>query len=184
LIRYFEKFQTALNQSARLLLFPGEKIKFINALCLFFKPSYMNSIQHLYRWGDAHHPRYMDILRIALGVFLCYKGIEFGRSDFFPSTLSNQVPFSGFMLMLIQHFIIFAHIAGGFMIATGLLTRLACMAQIPILVGALIFANWNMMDHFSDFIIALVVLGLLIYFFIIGSGPFSLDRALEREELQ
>jgi putative oxidoreductase len=145
----------------------------------------MNSLQRLELWGEAHHPRYLDILRVALGVFLFIKGIEFaGKSSVLPDILSNQVAFSGFLLMLVQHYIIFAHIAGGFMIATGLLTRVAAIAQIPVVLGALIFFNQDMMSHFGYFIIPLVVLFLLIWFAVIGSGPWSLDRALDREELQ
>jgi putative oxidoreductase len=145
----------------------------------------MNSIQRLEHWGEAHHPRYLDILRVALGAFLFIKGIEFAtRSSLLPEVLSREVAFSGFLLMILEHFIIFAHIAGGFMIATGLLTRVAAIAQIPILLGALVFVNWSMMSHFSGFIMGLVVLSLLVWFAIIGSGPWSLDTALDREELQ
>ena len=145
----------------------------------------MNSIQHLQRWGEAHHPRYMDVVRMALGVFLCIKGAAFAsHSSYLYEVISQQVPFSGFLLVVVQHYIIFAHIVGGFLIATGLLTRAAAIAQIPILLGALIFVNWNMMAHFGGFLVALVVLALLVWFFIIGSGPWSLDQAFERKELQ
>jgi putative oxidoreductase len=144
----------------------------------------MNSIQRIERWGEAHHPLYMDIVRIALGVFLCLKGIEFASKTYLLSEiLSHQVSFNGFLLIIVQHYIIFAHVAGGFMIAIGLLTRVAAIAQIPILLGALIFVNWSMMAHFSGFIIALIVLILLAWFAVTGSGAWSLDRALDREEL-
>jgi putative oxidoreductase len=143
----------------------------------------MNYIRRLEHWGDAHHPRYVDILRMALGVFLILKGVEFARhSSNLEALLSRQVPFSSFLLLLAQHYIIFAHIAGGFLIAVGLLTRVACIANIPVLLGALIFIDWGMMGHFSGFLIALVVFALLILFFIIGSGPWSLDRAFEGSE--
>jgi putative oxidoreductase len=142
----------------------------------------MNAIQRLERWGEAHHPRYMDIVRMLFGVFLFAKGIEFAyNGDVLPTLLSGKVSFSGFMLLLVKHYIIFAHIAGGFMIATGLLTRVAAIVQIPILLGALLFVNWSMVAHFGDFLLALVVLALLVWFYIIGSGPWSLDRGLERE---
>lgn len=142
----------------------------------------MNYIQRLEHWGDAHHPRYMDILRMALGVFLILKGIEFARnSSVLEVLLSRQVPFSSFLLLLLQHYIIFAHIAGGFLIAVGLLTRVACIANIPVLLGAIVFIDWGMMGHFSGFLVALIVLLLLVSFFIIGSGPWSLDSAFEGE---
>lgn len=143
----------------------------------------MNHIRRLEHWGEAHHPRYLDILRMALGVFLILKGVEFARnSGNLEALVSRQVPFSSFLLLLVQHYVIFAHIAGGFLIAVGLLTRVACLANLPVLLGALIFVDWGMMGHFSAFIIALVVFALLIWFFIIGSGPWSLDKAFEESE--
>lgn len=142
----------------------------------------MNSIERLEQWGEAHHPRYMDIIRIAFGVFLAAKGVEFAANMHeFDELVARQVPFSGFVLILVTHYVVFAHIAGGFMVATGLLTRLACMAQIPVIIGALIFVNWDVMGHFSGFLLALLTLVLLVWFFIIGSGPWSLDKVLEKE---
>ena len=37
----------------------------------------MNTLQRFEHWGDTHHPKWLDIIRILLGVFLCYKGIDF-----------------------------------------------------------------------------------------------------------
>lgn len=141
----------------------------------------MNYIQRLERWGDAHHPRYMDILRIALGVFLIIKGVEFGQnSSSLSALMERQLPFSGLLLLLLSHYIIFAHTVGGFLIAVGLLTRLSCLLQIPILIGTLIFVNWDVMGHFSGFFLTLLTLGLLGWFFVIGSGPWSLDAVFAR----
>ena len=86
----------------------------------------MNYMQRLEIWGDHHHPKWLDMLRIALGVFLCFKGIEFARNmHLVEDMMTRRVPFSGFLLIILSHYILFAHIAGGFMLATGLLTRLA-----------------------------------------------------------
>jgi len=142
----------------------------------------MNQLQRLEHWGEAHHPKYVDILRMGLGVFLIFKGVEFaGNMSMIPELLSDQVPFSSFMLILLSHYIIFAHIMGGFLVATGLLTRMACIIQIPILLGAVIFIDWDVMGHFSGLLLSLVVLALLVYFLIIGSGPWSLDKAMEEK---
>ena len=40
----------------------------------------MNLVQRLEQWGDRHHPKWMDFLRIALGIFLCLKGVEFATN--------------------------------------------------------------------------------------------------------
>ncbi|HUC81165.1 MAG TPA: DoxX family protein [Flavisolibacter sp.] len=141
----------------------------------------MNYLQRLEHWGDTHHPKYLDLLRMALGVFLCLKGIEFARDNMVLNELINRnVPFQSFLLILLGHYVIFAHIMGGFLLAVGLLTRFACLIQIPILLGAIIFINGEMTGHFSEVLLSIIVLGLLIYFLIIGSGPWSLDRSFEK----
>lgn len=142
----------------------------------------MNYLQRLEHWGDAHHPKYLDILRIALGVFLCFKGIEFARnSTLLNEIISRQVPFNTLLELILGHYVIFAHIMGGFFLALGLLTRFACIIQIPILLGALIFVNIDLTNHFSEFFLSILILGLLVYFTIIGSGSWSLDRVIERQ---
>ena len=37
----------------------------------------MNLIHKIEKWGDSHHPKFLDIIRIALGVFLFLKGLGF-----------------------------------------------------------------------------------------------------------
>lgn len=142
----------------------------------------MNYLQRLENWGDRHHPKYLDILRMALGVFLLLKGIEFaGDNTVLNELINRNVPFSSFLLILLGHYVVFAHIMGGFLLAVGLLTRFACLIQIPILIGAIIFINGEMTGHFSQILLSVAILGLLIYFLIIGSGPWSLDNVFGRE---
>ena len=143
----------------------------------------MNYLQRLEYWGETHHPKYLDLLRIFLGVFLFIKGIEFANNTALISeSIENKFGFNAFLSIIIIHYVIFAHVVGGFLIAAGLLTRVACIFQIPILLGALIFVNSNMMQHFSEFILAFVTFLLLCYFLILGSGPWSLDRLLWGDE--
>jgi putative oxidoreductase len=139
----------------------------------------MNYLQRLEIWGDHHHPKWLDVLRIALGIFLCFKGIEFARNmHLVEEMMTRRTPFSGFLLIILSHYILFAHIAGGFMLATGLLTRLACIIQIPVIIGAIIFVNASMLQPFSELVLSILILILLIYFLVIGSGPWSLDRVI------
>ena len=140
----------------------------------------MNLLQRLEYWGDNHHPKYLDILRIALGIFLCIKGVEFARnSTLLNEMISQQVPFDSLLLLLLGHYVIFAHIMGGFLLTIGLLTRFACAIQIPILIGAIIFVNSDLVNHFTALLVSLLTLGLLFYFLVIGSGPWSVDHAIE-----
>ncbi|MDQ6609162.1 MAG: DoxX family membrane protein [Bacteroidota bacterium] len=145
----------------------------------------MNYLQRMEHWGDTHHPKYLDILRIVLGMFLCFKGIEFARNtNLLNELMSRQVPFSSFLIILIGHYIVFVHIMGGFLLALGLLTRFACLIQIPILIGAIVFVNSDIARYFSIIFLSISVLVLLIYFTIIGGGPWSLDHVFEKQEKQ
>jgi uncharacterized membrane protein YphA (DoxX/SURF4 family) len=102
----------------------------------------MNIVQRLEYWGDHHHPNWLDIIRIVLGLFLCYKGIDFlANMGAMNNLLSNKMSFGSFTTMLLVNFIAFAHLLGGFLLVLGLLTRFACILQIPILIGAIVLIN-------------------------------------------
>ncbi len=145
--------------------------------------NYLRSFEH---WGDTHHPKWVDIVRIGLGVFLCYKGIDFLRNmGVISNLLTNHLSFGSFAIIMLGHYIVFAHILGGIFLAMGFLTRFACIIQIPILLGALIMVNWSqeMLRPYSQLLITIVVLLLLIYFLIAGNGQWavSFDEPEERK---
>jgi putative oxidoreductase len=136
----------------------------------------MNLIQRLEFWGDRHHPRWMDIVRIALGLFLVYKGWDFlnHMSDLISVMSSNKYP-NSIWYILAGHYTIFVHIAGGACLALGVFTRIACLLQIPVLLGAVFFLSTNeeMLRPYSELFLSIIVLLLLIYFSIAGNGPWS-----------
>ena len=136
----------------------------------------MNLIQRIEYWGDHHHPKVMDIVRIALGIFLVYKGVDFlnNMSDLLTLMSSNKYPTS-FWYLIAGHYTVFAHIAGGICLALGVFTRMACLIQIPILLGAVFFVSTNeeMLRPYSELFLTILVLLLLIYFLIAGNGPWS-----------
>jgi putative oxidoreductase len=145
----------------------------------------MNYSKRLEHWGDRHHPVWVDFVRIILGIFLFLKGLEFARNnDYLSSLISNHENFGSFWMVILIHFIIFAHIMGGFLIATGLLTRLACLVNIPIMLGAVLVVNWRATEHFALLPLSLITLALLVYFLVVGSGPLSLNRVLFRHNGQ
>ena len=166
----------------------GSHSFFVTLIQLFpfiLKRSYMNMLHRIEYWGDRHHPKWLDIIRVALGIFLIYKGIQFMQStSYLMGLMSHNLSFGEFGLVLISHYIIFAHLMGGFLLTIGLLTRFACLIQIPVLLGAIIFVNTapDMMQPFSELIISILVLLLLIYFMIIGNGPWSFDGFVEKEK--
>lgn len=146
----------------------------------------MNYMQRFEHWGNTHHPRWVDIVRIGLGVFLCYKGVDFLRNmGAINDLLARHISFGSFTIIMLGHYIVFAHILGGIFLAMGVLTRFACLIQIPILLGALIMLNWSqdMLRPYSQIILTIVVLLLLIYFLVAGNGRWavSFDEPEERK---
>ncbi|MGG9970324.1 DoxX family protein [Ferruginibacter sp. SUN002] len=137
----------------------------------------MNLVHRLEIWGDRHHPKWLDVIRIVLGIFLLYKGIDFLRNTSqLVSVMTGKSQFNSFWALLFSHYIVFAHIVGGVLMVLGFLTRLACLIQIPILLGALIFvhAHEDIFRTYSEIFVTLIVLLLLVYFLIIGNGPLSI----------
>lgn len=143
----------------------------------------MNIIQSMERWGDTHHPKWLDIIRVVLGVFLTLKGIDFINHMDRLIELMTQSKFLGSLsLGLLAHYIVFAHLVGGALITAGLLTRLACLVQIPILIGAVFFINSSagILAPYDVLWLSVIVLLLLVLFLIAGSGPFSVDEQMKK----
>jgi len=144
----------------------------------------MNIVHKVEVWGDCHHPKFLDIVRIALGVFLLLKGIAFMENTAYLKELIEnqnviQVP-SGLLVALV-YYVAFAHMVGGIIITLGILTRFACIVQIPILLGAVFLTNiFNEPINNIEWL-SVTALFLLILFTIIGSGPLSLDRYLAEQ---
>ena len=140
----------------------------------------MNLLQRVEHWGDTHHPRWIDIVRVALGIFLCYKGIDFlAHMSLQLDRLASKFP--SITLLIIGHYVVFVHLLGGFLLAIGLATRLACIVQIPILLGAIIFVNSSdgIWTPYSELALSILVLLLLIYFTIVGNGRWSFEKMVK-----
>ncbi|WP_284652082.1 DoxX family protein [Flavobacterium terrisoli] len=131
------------------------------------------SVKGLNKWANAHSTKWFDTFRVLLGVFLIYKGGYFvSNSREFEDLIAPVSNFLGGMFVF--HYIASAHIMGGIMIIFGLLTRWALIAQLPILLGAVLinfFGDMNVMN----LLIATVTLALSIFYTIYGSGKHSAD---------
>ena len=140
-------------------------------------------LQKIEHYGDTHHPVWLDFIRITLGVVLLIKGIQFISNI---ETLQQIVADSRFpwLSIFIAHYVAMVHLAGGPLIAAGLITRIAALFQIPILIGAIIFVHkW---DDFivsgSELLFAVIILLLLVFFLIYGSGTLSVDEWMKRQK--
>ena len=131
------------------------------------------SVKSYNKWANAHTYYSIDILRVALGIFLIYKGAYFiTNSREFEDLIAPVSNFMGGMLTF--HYIASAHIMGGIMIIFGLLTRWAIIAQLPILIGAVII-NFLGEMNVGNLLLSLVALGVSVFFLFYGGGRHSAD---------
>lgn len=125
------------------------------------------------KWANAHTNYWLDALRIALGVFFIYKGASFiTNTGEFDGIVASTNYFNGGMISF--HYIATAHIMGGIMIIFGLITRWAILAQLPILIGAVLvnfFGEMNM----GNLLMATATLIVSLFFLFYGSGKHSAD---------
>jgi len=135
----------------------------------------MNLVQRVEHWGDTHHPLWLDVVRILLGAFLCYKGVDFLMNmGTMLALINNRMSFGSFTEMLMGNYVSFAQILGGILLILGVLTRFACLLNIPVLLGAVFFVNTSLYRPFSESLLAILVLLLLGLFLVVGNGPVQL----------
>ena len=141
----------------------------------------MNRFSKFRNWGDAHHPKMLDIIRMLVGLLLVVKGyvyfIHAGyiRDLIIENKLINQ---SDDLISAIIYYTTYVQLVGGTMIFLGLFTRLAAILLLPIVFGAIFFVNILNPFFNAELWLSILVMALLILFIVIGSGPLSLDRFL------
>jgi putative oxidoreductase len=143
----------------------------------------MSLLRQIENWSSSHNPKWLAFFRVALGVLLFMRGISF---------LTNQDEFEEMIAASklheysnsLGHIIPWVHIVGGFIIIIGVMTRISCFIQIPVLIGAIIFINSSkgIFTFETAFSFSVIVLLLLIVFFIEGGGPLSLVNYLKNNE--
>ncbi|MBZ0328161.1 MAG: DoxX family protein [Altibacter sp.] len=140
----------------------------------------MGVIKSLNKWANAHTYYPLDLLRVALGAFLFIKGIDFmGNSAMLMELIKPIKSLVGGMALV--HYVAPAHFIGGLLIAFGLLTRWAVLAQLPILIGAVLI-NFIGEMHTTNLILSIVVLLTCIFFLFYGSGRHSVDKYLKMQK--
>jgi putative oxidoreductase len=137
------------------------------------------TITHKVSALEDRYPVYFLILRVALGMILAIRGIYFLTAI---QPLYSVIKASRLgelnMDMSLALIVCWVHTLGGTFIILGLLTRISVWAQIPIVLGAVLFINLNSdLPHtFQDLLLSLLVLMLLLVFAITGGGKISMDN--------
>lgn len=137
----------------------------------------MGTLQQIHNWSLVHHPRWLVVVRVALGLCLFFKGISFMYSSVnTQQLLYNTVFASSADAILIG--ITWAHLLGGFLIIIGLLTRWAALLQLPILLAAIIIlANeYGVFASGTALPFTVIIFLALVFFLVEGGGPLSLDN--------
>jgi uncharacterized membrane protein YphA (DoxX/SURF4 family) len=133
-------------------------------------------------WMESYRYICIEILRMFLGGLIFYKGYYFVEniSEIY-AMIEQTMQISAY---IVAHYVVVAHLVGGILLITGLLTRLAAFIQIPVLLGAVIFVHRGefLMGSGTDLEYALLVLVLLTVFFFYGGGRLSLDYWLLRRK--
>jgi putative oxidoreductase len=145
----------------------------------------MNLIHKIERWGDSHHPKFLDIIRIALGIFLLLKGLGFmDNTASLKSIIENRadIDVSPVLLMALVYYVTFVHLVGGTLIALGIMTRFSSLMQIPVVFGAVFFINMLQSPFNTDLASSVTALIFLVVFAVIGSGKLSLENYLVNQD--
>lgn len=143
----------------------------------------MKKFEKIELWGNHHSPKWLVVLRVLLGLLLIWKGVEFifnlgVLATFLRKTGITYEISTAVSITLIAHLIIVLHLIGGVFIALGIRTRLFCLINLPILVGAVFFINLNnsILKPYEELWLAIPVLLLLIVFLVEGNGKMAVEH--------
>ena len=140
----------------------------------------METVKNLNKWANAHTYQWLDILRIATGVFLFTKGILFlTNTQYYIDLVAPIKNLGGGMLFV--HYIVAAHLVGGIMIIFGLLTRWAIISQLPILLAAFLI-NFIGEMHLANLILSFSIFLICVFFMFYGSGKHSADYYFKMQQ--
>jgi len=140
----------------------------------------MNFIDRGVPWLEKHYPPWLSTLRIILGIVLFAKGYLFitDRQQLYHMAATSAIPVYTYATIYPRALTL---LVSGLLIACGLITRIACLCELPWALGAVIFANKQtgfFSDHVTGTLISVLLLILVIVFLAKGSGPWSVDASM------
>src|SRR5260370_8099020 len=104
----------------------------------------MNVTHKISNWGDRHHPKILDLLRMVLGLFLVVKGVIFLNNAAYLRYLiieNRAIRQSPEIITALIYYVTYMHVLGGGLIFLGLYTRLWALFQFPIVFAPVFFVN-------------------------------------------
>ena len=142
----------------------------------------MNVLQRIEYWADHHHPKWLDAIRIILGLVLITKGVAFilNKQEVIQRLSDTSSGMSEFVAFYAGHYVIVAFIVGGLFVTIGFITRWALLFQLPAVLGEIIMVDFHR-EFFalnSELNYLILVFVLAIFFILYGSGKISFDHWL------
>jgi len=131
------------------------------------------------RQYNGYKPKWLTLLRVALGIIILLKGISFFMDNTLLMALlqKSNLAFVGNNAEVWASVITYFNLLGGVFITAGLFTRLMCVLLIPMLLAA-VYLNFSLGigGGAANLLLSVVTLALLILFAKIGSGSISADE--------
>ncbi|MEX2382812.1 MAG: DoxX family protein [Opitutales bacterium] len=146
----------------------------------------MKKLHAIIRVLEDNRDMFFELVRIYLGVALFVRGMVFFTYEG-DATFIDLVAANGWLShAFLAHYIIIAHLAGGLLLAVGLLTRLAALIQIPILFVAVFFVHFDegLFAAGQNLELAALVLFLLVLVFLHGARRLSVDAAMQDRRVE
>jgi uncharacterized membrane protein YphA (DoxX/SURF4 family) len=124
-------------------------------------------------WAEQRKMYPIDILRILFGIFIIWKGYQFGEK---PETIPLVMGRFTFLEIFLVVYIVIVQIAAGILIMVGLISRTAIICLLPILIGAVIYSTRAaVVLPYTGESWAVICFLLSLFFLAYGSGFFSCD---------
>ncbi len=124
-------------------------------------------------WAAQRKIYPIDLIRILFGIFIIWKGYQFGEK---PETVPVVMGRLSFIEIFLIVYIVIVQLAAGILIMVGLISRTAIICLLPILFGAVVYSSraTTVLAYTGTgwaFISLMLALAYLVY----GSGVFSCD---------
>jgi putative oxidoreductase len=144
-----------------------------------YKGGCMSFVKRGNRYAEDHPFMLFTVLRVVLGLILLIHGIYFIQNTETVIAMLHAARLE-FGAVALSHYIALVHIAGGILIAIGMITRVSILFQLPILIGA-VFVGFGPLGVVTHVLIAIPTLLLALFFLFYGSGVHSVNAVTNEE---
>ncbi len=143
----------------------------------------MSFVDKFQEWTASHNPKWLALIRVAVGAALLLSGVDFLNNQYKFEQLLDANGFTQYKDIM-WNTIPWVHIGGGFLMIIGLFTRFAAFVQIPLLLASLIFVSEkkDLFPNETNVVLTILLLLLLLVFIIEGSGTLSLAYYFKEEQ--